>query len=171
MLMAGLIEGIIVGYFQWRVLKVKFRAVSRSRWIFLTALGAVIAWFLGVLPSIMMSQGSSEIPPSDAEPPLVVMALLGGLMGGVLGALWGGLQLIELRKHIQSSKKWILANALGWLVGLAIIMLAASWPDEATSWQTILLLGVVSGLLAGLSVGAITGWFLIRLEQSKEPGG
>ena len=170
MLVAGLIEGTIVGYFQWRVLKLKFGAIPKSRWIFLTALGAVIAWFLGMLPSIFLAQSSSESMPSDVAPPLVAILILRGAMGAALGTLWGGLQWMELRKHVKSAKQWILANALGWFVGLAIIMRAASWPNESIPWQTIALIGVGSGLLAGLGVGAITGWFLIRLEPQRTNG-
>ncbi|MGI9545447.1 MAG: hypothetical protein ACR2MX_19455 [Cyclobacteriaceae bacterium] len=166
MLVAGLIEGTIVGYFQWRVLKLKFGAIPKSRWIFLTAFGAVIAWFLGMLPSMFLSQSSSKSMPTDVTPPLVVIVLLGGMMGAALGALWGGIQWVELRKHVKWAKQWIWANTLGWFVGLAIIMLAATLPNDSTPWQTIVMLGVSSGLLAGISVGAITGWFLIRLEPN-----
>jgi len=50
--------------------------------------------------------------------------------------------------------------------GMVIIFLGASLPTPETRLAVVILIGAVSGLLAGLSVGAITGLFLIRLKST-----
>ena len=84
-------------------------------------------------------------------------------MGIFLGALFGLFQWIELKRHTSRAGLWILANTLGWTAGLAIIFIGASVPSVETELAVTIVIGTVSGLLAGLSVGAITGLFLIRL--------
>jgi hypothetical protein len=61
---------------------------------------------------------------------------------------------------------WIPANALGWAVGMVFIFLGASWPDASTGWPLILLAGGLSGIAGGLSVGVVTGFFLLRIARS-----
>ena len=48
-------EGVVVGWFQWRVLRDVFSTMTRGSWIRATAIGAGIAWTLGMLPSTIMS--------------------------------------------------------------------------------------------------------------------
>ena len=52
------------------------------------------------------------------------------------------------------------------IAGMVIIFLGASLPTPETRLAVVILIGTVSGLLAGLSVGAITGLFLIRLKST-----
>jgi NhaP-type Na+/H+ or K+/H+ antiporter len=86
--------------------------------------------------------------------------------GLILGALFGLFQWFSLRKYADKAYKWIIANALGWGLGLGWIYLFASLPTEESSMVFTVLIGICGGLLAGLSVGAITGLFLIRLEKN-----
>ncbi len=59
----------------------------------------------------------------------------------------------------------ILANAVGWAVALDIIFLAATIPSELWSIIQVGILGMVTGVLAGLSIGAITGIGLIVMTR------
>ena len=85
-------------------------------------------------------------------------------MGLVLGTLFAIFQRLELKRHTSKTSRWILANALGWALGIAIIFLGASIPSVNSVPAVTILIATISGLLVGLSVGAITGLFLIRLE-------
>jgi hypothetical protein len=51
-------------------------------------------------------------------------------------------------------------------IAFVILFLASSLPTEATAAGVVVLLGALAGLLAGLSVGAVTGWFLLSLRAS-----
>jgi hypothetical protein len=110
------------------------------------------------------------IPETSASAEIEVSAVfitsLALISGVVLGALFGGFQWIELRRHTPDAARWVWANLLGWMVGLTIIYLGASLPSTETNLTLIIVIGAASGLLAGLSVGAITGLFLIRLRRA-----
>ena len=67
----------------------------------LLGLGAVIAWFLGSLPSTLIDMGGQEAGTATQEPPFVVVMLLAAGMGLVLGAVLGYPQYRVLRKYVQ----------------------------------------------------------------------
>ncbi len=160
---SGIVEGLITGSLQWMVLREKFAGVRAKNWLFYTALGAVIGWILGMTPpTFLMGQPGSATPPPEFSGPLI--ALLAAGAGVVLGALFGFCQWLELRKHVAQAGRWILANSLAWTIGLAIIYVGASLPEAEAALVTVIIIGTVSGLLAGLAVGAITASFLIKLK-------
>ncbi|MFH1031977.1 MAG: hypothetical protein V1767_05405 [Chloroflexota bacterium] len=163
-ILAGIIEGTVTGSFQWSVLKKRFPGMTVRNWVGLTALGAAIAWILGMIPStFFMPQSASS---ANIEPPLVLIILLAAILGLVLGALFGVFQWFELKKHTTNANRWIWANTFGWAVGMVIIFLGTSIISVDSKLGLVILIGTVSGLLAGLSVGAITGLFLVRFKYS-----
>ena len=162
MMLAGIVEGLITGHFQWSVLKKRFPGIRARNWLALTALGAVIAWMLGMIPSTFFAPEASSAGVVDFSIGQIVLLSAG--MGVVLGALFGVFQWIELKKHAVKAGWWIVANALGWTVGLAIIFTGASQPANEAGMAVAITIGAISGLLAGLAVGAVTGVFLVRME-------
>jgi hypothetical protein len=169
MMFAGLIEGTILGLFQWKVLVRKFDSIPQGEWMYYTILVTVLGWFLGMMPSLFfMPTAPQGIQPNEginfSNPILFILFSL--TTGLILGALFGLFQWFSLRKYADKAYKWIIANALGWGLGLGWIYLFASLPTEESSMFFIVLIGICGGLLAGLSVGAITGLFLIRLEKN-----
>lgn len=162
MLLAGAFEGWLVGRFQAGVLREKLPALSQRDWIRATMLVAVAGWFLGMLPSTLIPHdpNSSAIAPDF---PLWLVALMAIGMGLFAGALFGLAQQRVLRRYLAHSNRWIIANALAWGAGLWWVYVGASWPQGGEPVWLLALLGVGSGLLMGLSVGAITGWFLLRM--------
>ena len=165
MVSAGVIEGAVTGSFQWFVLKNRFVAVRARNWLGVTALGAVIAWLLGVLPSMLFAGQTSATPSTTADLSMWQMALFGALSGVVLGAVFGGFQWLEFRRHAAKAWRWILANSVAWIPGLGIIFVGASVPQAGTSLFIVITIATLSGLLGGLSVGAITGLFLITSKR------
>ncbi|MDD5126791.1 MAG: hypothetical protein PHR43_01640 [Dehalococcoidales bacterium] len=163
MILAGIIEGSVTGAFQWWVLKQRFAILKTRNWLFVTALGAAVAWLLGMLPSTFLSQ------PDTAD--MVKMAvwqtaLLSLGMGIVLGAVFGAFQWLELKKHTPDAARWIPANLLAWMAGLLVIFLGAALPTADTALPVIIAIGAAAGLLGGLAVGAITGLFLVQLRYT-----
>ncbi len=164
MMLAGAAEGWLVGAFQSKVLVEKIPNLSRPAWIRATVAVAVAGWFLGMLPSTLMSgqvTPDNALPP--AEPPLWLVALGAVGMGLVLGAIFGLAQQRVLRRYIGHSNQWIVANSLAWGAGLWWVYLGASWPKGGEPIWILVLSGVVSGLLMGLTVGVVTGWFLGKM--------
>jgi hypothetical protein len=165
MVIAGVIEGTITGLFQWKVLRRKFERLPAKSWVGFTIAGAAVGWLLGMIPSTFLGNqpATSSVPMPEFSAAQV--ALFAALLGIVLGAIFGTFQWIALRKHTLKASRWILANLLGWVPGLAFIFVGASIPTAETGLAVIVILGLASGLLGGLSVGAVTGLFLVRMQN------
>jgi uncharacterized integral membrane protein len=169
MIIAGSLEGLTVGYFQWHVLRGVFPTMKARFWIKPTVLVAALGWFLGMLPSTFFT-ANQETAAAQAQPdlPLVWTIIFAALMGLIVGAIFGAAQWFVLRRFVKNAGLWIIGNAVGWSVALIWIFIAASLPDEETSLANVLILGGIGGLLSGLSVGAVTGYFLLRIFSQKE---
>lgn len=167
MLLAGFIEGFLLGTFQWKALKDKIPLVPKNEWIFYTVLVAVLGWLIGMLPSLFFipqsESVSSEFSMNFDDTFLFAMISIGA--GLVLGAIFGLFQWFVLRKYTLKPYRWIIANSLGWAVGLGWIYLFASLPNEDSNIIINVVYGIIGGFLAGLSVGGITGLFLIRFQE------
>jgi hypothetical protein len=165
MILAGIIEGTITGLFQWSVLKKKFERLPSKSWVGFTIAGAAAGWLLGMLPSAFFYNGPSTSAVPTTELSVAQVALLAPLLGIILGAIFGTFQWLALRKHTLKASRWILANSLGWIPGLAFIFVGASMPTAETGLAVIVILGLISGLLGGLAVGGVTGLFLVRMQS------
>jgi hypothetical protein len=122
------LEGVLVGYAQARVLRATVPAFAPQPWIVATAVGAAIAWTLGMIPSTIVSLFAS--PEAGAEPPPIfdspLQYLLAAGLGLVLGCFLGAPQWRVLRRHAARSGWWVGANALAWAVGMH--GWSAPWP-------------------------------------------
>lgn len=153
----------ILGTLQWKVLKVKFKEIPYNKWVGFTILVAMIGWFIGTVSSLFLIQ-VEEIPDEFLIEPTIYQTLLYATgLGALLGAMFGYFQWLVFRQYALHTFKWIWANALGWAIAMAIIFYFATLPISSTPTSTILLYGGIGGVLAGLSVGAITGLFLNRI--------
>jgi hypothetical protein len=169
MLIAGFFEGLLLGTFQWKALKDKLPSVPQKEWIFYTVLVAVLGWFLGMLPSLFFmptNVKNNQDLNFNFESPLA-FAVLSIITGLILGAVFGLFQWFVLKKYVEKASIWIVANSLGWGLGLGWIYLFASLPNENSNLVVNIIWGFIGGLLAGLSVGSVTGLFLIKLKEKK----
>jgi hypothetical protein len=158
MVAAGAVEGLSLGYFQWRALRSHVSGLPAGRWVGVTALAAAGGWLLGMLPQTLLQSGSMLFQPAIADTFFVVL-----LLGLIAGTMFGAAQAWVLRHLVLHPGRWIAANALGWSVAMLWIFLAATLPDETTPVLNTLALGAGGGLLAGLCLGGITGRWLPRL--------
>jgi hypothetical protein len=171
--LGGAIEGLAIGWFQWSVLHPWLPRLSRRRWVGVTLAVAVAGWFLGMLPStvVSMSTGpSSTGAPSSTGPPPWVMPVLGVASGLVAGAIFGAAQAWALRGHVLRPRLWVLANSLGWAAAMAVIFTGSSLPAAGWPLAALLALGAVTGVLAGLAIGGVTGLFLPGLDDRAPRG-
>jgi hypothetical protein len=97
-----------------------------------------------------------------------VLIALGILAGVLLLATIGVAQWLVLRRHIARSGSWVLANALAWIAGLAVVFAAIRVaPPDAPVLMAVF--GVAGGLGMGLTVALVTGLFLVRLLDRVRP--
>ena len=149
-------EGAVLGWFQVRVMKRVLPRVRKAQWIRNTALAAAFAWALGMLgPTLDEVIGipvGLQIAISVMAAPAILLSI-------------GGAQALALRGLVGRPGIWIIANALGWLVGLPwTFVLPALLPESSPVWLFALFFAM-GGVLMGLSAGALTGAFLPRLGQ------
>lgn len=173
MLVAGAIEGSLLGYFQWRILREKFTRLPRKEWMLYTITVAVLGWLLGMLPSLFIFTGNNTSPELTSGPDFSnpwIFALMSISAGLILGGMFGLFQWFSLKKYSRYSYPWIIANAIGWAFGLGWIYLFASLPSATTTVVFNIFMGVTGGLLAGVSVGAVTGYVLIyQIKEDSTP--
>ncbi len=65
MILLGAFEGLAIALAQWLVLRQIIRRIALRVWIVATLIGAIIAWFLGMLPSAIayLTNSATETPP------------------------------------------------------------------------------------------------------------
>jgi hypothetical protein len=153
---AGAAEGAILGWAQARVLRRVLVDLSPTRWVALTAVGAAVAWLLGMLPSTLRGMWSQWSPLAAGAAGIVLAILLLSSIGVV--------QWWELRRHLQRAGRWVGGNAIGWLLGLIAFFAVTSplWrPGQGPS--IVAAIGILGGLVMAFVVAAVTGLTLVRL--------
>lgn len=161
---SGAVEATFVGLAQWWAMRPSFPSIGKFEWWRGTFIGALIAYVLGYLPSTIMSMGEATASSAPvAEPPQWIVLLLAAGMGAVGGAVLSFAQWLVLRSKVQGAGIWIPANMLAWLFGMPVIFWGIDMAFKMSElWQSaVLMAGTL--LVAGAIVGAIHGFFLIRL--------
>jgi hypothetical protein len=156
LLAAGAVEGAVLGWGQAIVLRRVLPGFAVRRWVVLTSVAAVLAYALGLAPSVF-ARFWAGWPPGLLVP---VAALLGLVLLNSIGmAQW-----TVLRRLVPGAWRWIVVTAVAWLGGL-VVFLGISAPLWHPGQALAATLGV--GLLAGLSMAvtmaAITGLAVRRL--------
>ena len=168
MIATGAFEGAVVGYFQANILQTKITYFNPRRWIFATMIGALTAWVLGTIPSLVMAFAENSQNTHPKEMSEIMMGFSAAGMGFALGIVLSFPQWIELRRYVKGAGWWIFANALAWTIGMPQLFAAPGIIGEGLPvWQIafVILAAIVS---AGASVGAIHGLFLIWLLKKGE---
>lgn len=154
--MAGTIEGTILGLAQAYVLRNVLPAVGTLDWVKATAGGAAIAWVIGSLPFILGERLMSWHP-----------VLLGALGLTLLGSM-GLLQWRVLRRHVRDAGWWVAATAGSWLVALGVFTGVTSplWQEGQPGWL-VAVIGLLGGAGMAATVAALTGLVLQRLVEGR----
>lgn len=163
MLFAGAIEGFVLGSFQWRVLREKFPAMPARQWVGYTVAVAMLGWLMGMIPPLFFMGQNAQTGVENPEPALIIVIVGAMALGLIFGAIFGMVQWLVFQRYAKESVQWVTGNSLGWGLAMIWIFLAATLPDETTPVWLIIAGGVLSGILAGLSVGAITGIYLKKI--------
>lgn len=170
--LGALLEGALIGVAQGRVLREGVAAFPVGRWMRATAIGATLAWTLGMLPSTVIALLQTPLADAPAsppvEPPAWLQYSLAAVMGFVLGPILAFAQWRVLRVYAPRAGRWLLANALAWVAGMPLVFLgmdAVPWSGGAFAIASAVLAVCA---FAGAVVGAIHGLWLLRLLPMRE---
>ena len=131
-LLGIVLEGVVVGWAQGMALRSRLPLSVRD-WTIATAVGAGIAWLLGMVPSTIIALhelGAPVEPAVAAAPPELAPWLqysLAAAMGLALGPVLAIAQVQVLKRHIPRPYGWLWANAIAWAVGMPIIFAGMEW--------------------------------------------
>jgi hypothetical protein len=155
LVLAGFVEGAVLGWFEVHVLRSRLPGVSIRRWVLFTGAAAAGAWTLGLLPSA----GSAW-----QEWPAAAQIAAGITVGLVLLASIGFAQWIELRHHIPRAWRWIAGSAAAWAAALGVFMAVATplWQPGQDLWLSALI-GIWAAVLMAVTMAVVTGLVMVRL--------
>lgn len=153
MLVAGAVEGAVLGSAQAAVLAHVLPGLRRRRWVLLTSLGAVLAYaaaFLGVHTADVASGASRIVVPV--------------ICGAVVLVSLGSTQVLELDHHLRRAGRWVAITAGAWMVALGVFLAIATplW-HEGQAATAAVAVGVAAAAAMAYAQAALTGWGLCRL--------
>lgn len=150
MILAGTCEGVLLGLGQW--IGFGRSIVPRAAWVGATAMGAAIAWSIGMLPS------STDM---DFSAPFTLPLVI--FLGSVLLLSIPTLQWMVLRRFGRRSVWWIPVNVGAWATGILWTLAPSPIVDETTPGLAVLGIYVLSGILMAATVAALSGVAAHRL--------
>jgi hypothetical protein len=153
----GLVEGSALGWAQSHVLARIAPALDRSRYVLATVAVAGLGWAAASAPAVL--GGGSD----DTQPPLALVLLGAAGLGLAMGPVLGAAQAAALRGAVAHPWRWVLANTTAWPVAMVVIFLGATAPEASWPVWSVLVLGTVTGGVAGGLLGVVSGWFLPSL--------
>jgi hypothetical protein len=155
LVLAGLVEGAVLGWFQARVLRTRLPAVSVRRWVLFTAAAAVVAWTVALLT---FSNEGWQGWPAPAQ------AATGTLAAAVILVSIGLGQWLELRHHVPRAWRWVAGSAAAWAVGLGVFMAVATplWQPGQEVWL-VAAIGIGAAILMAAAMAVVTGLVMVRL--------
>ncbi|MBF2073999.1 MAG: hypothetical protein IGS50_09600 [Synechococcales cyanobacterium C42_A2020_086] len=159
----GVIEGTIVGWAQGSVLRRAIAGISRRAWVMATVVGAVIAWFLGSLPMLLISFSNGDSSRAIEEPPQAIGLLLAAGLGLVAGLILSAAQWLVLRRYVAKAWWWLPANAVAWAAGMPLLFAGIDLAQTQGSIVGGVIVMAVCIAITGAVVGAIHGVILIAL--------
>jgi hypothetical protein len=171
-LLGVLLEGLVVGWAQERVLG-GVVPIRRGSWVLATSIGALLAWLVGMVPSTVLALGATS-QPNDVigEPSPGVRFLLAIGLGLVTGPLLGAAQGVVLQRSIPGAWRWLVANAAGWAAGMPVIFAGMDLVPWQGSRGSVAISIYLVTAIAGAVVGTIQGRFLTALVGSaRAPAG
>jgi hypothetical protein len=155
-LLVGSVEGTTLATGQWLLLRRCIPALRWRSWAGATAIGGAIPWALG------MALGTSL----EAAPPAWLIGVGFVVTGLVFGGILGACQAFVLRRHLPLAGRWIAANALGWMVGLAATYAASALIDEQSPIVLAVVLALAAGAAMALLPALLTGLVLQHASTS-----
>jgi hypothetical protein len=165
LVLAGGVEGALLGWFQARVLRGAIDGFPVARWTAVTAAAAALAWAIGLTPSLT-SEWLSGLPVWALVPLVAVGSVV--LLLSIGAAQW-----TVLRGLALNAGRWVWGTALAWLAAIGVFIAVATplW-QPGQDVAIVVLIGVLGGLLMAATVAALTGLLVVRVvDGSHRPTG
>lgn len=166
----GLVEGTALGALQAGALAERLGRRGRHAWFGVTLALAGVGWAAGSAPATLAGDDSTA-----SSPPLAVILTGAAGIGLLMGALLGAAQAWVLARRAEHPAthpgRWVLASALGWTAAMVAIFAGAATVGADWPWPVVVVLGGVTGALAGLCLGLVTAPFLARLDGTRQDQG
>lgn len=174
LLLAGTTVGIGIGWAQGLVVAEYFRKRTRDvdwavfvfGWLFLSAISGTVGWILILLIRGLMVSADTGLR-FNIEIPVL------GFAGG--GAVFGMGQWLAFRRGVWIALWWILANAVGWSIGVYATLRVAARIHRSNSpelnWSFFNFSELIAGSLGIAIFAIITGMTLILLLRKPSVAG
>jgi len=155
----GLVEGVALGTLQASGLRRWLPAFNPRSWILITTLVAGLGWASATVPT-QLAQAERL-----AEPPRGIVIIGGLAIGALMGSVLGAAQATVLHGVVPHPWRWIWISTVAWTPAVGIIFVGAALPR--VDWPVPLTLGVaaLTGVSAGVVLGAVSGGFWPLLEE------
>lgn len=167
LLIAGIVEGFITGYIQWKSLSKVVLHIKAKTWIITTTIATIISWLLILPPSVMFISILSKISAINTYYSVLYIGLAGIAFGGLIGIM----QFFIIKKHYNRPLVWIFANVVGWIISFLIVYKSLLLFKDSTSFVYNLMLIIGSCILSGLLQGIVAGTalhFLMSVRKGDE---
>lgn len=160
LLLAGALEGALLGAAQALVLRTRLPQLRRTAWTVCTIAGAIVAYGAGFAPSALWPAWAQWTWPAQAALLLTASATL---LLSVGTAQW-----IELRRHLAHVGWWIPGTAAAWLLALsAFLAIAMPLWHEGQETGAAVLIGVIAGVAMAAVMATATGLVLAALMRTR----
>lgn len=176
-ILAGLLQGLIMGEWQYRALVQKIPKINKTKWLALTASTTVFIWVCVIIfpqlknYSLVSMQESVQNQTKvlyQVQPNLVaIYNLIISFFGGIfLGYILSFVQWTELSKHTKASFRWIYYHALAWGAGLGFIATLISTLSYSSVLAFIIKIAIVY-LIGSFLISAISLFAVLYLKSTK----
>ncbi|MGB6297015.1 MAG: hypothetical protein WBF90_12645 [Rivularia sp. (in: cyanobacteria)] len=160
LLLLGTLEGLLLGFAQWLVLRRHIRYAGY--WILFTTAGVLISWFMGLTVSAVIGLFYAANLHQKITTLIEEVALLGAAVGTVIGyAQW-----LILKTVSKQAIWWVFANALAWTLGVVVAFIGAGIETPFFNIHASLI-AIATGGLMGIVISSITGIFLVWLLKPR----
>jgi hypothetical protein len=175
MVFSGLVQGFVLGWFQWSALRHKFTLLRLRDWLSYTIIAAVICWIFGMIPllynndfeentvkkevvakdekvntdkkdSTLENTKVEKIKEEESENRFDLITTL--LLGFSIGSIFGLFQWLALRSHSKRAFLWIISNMISWMLAMVLVF----WAYSIT--EPVLPIPLIVGALAAALVSA-----------------
>lgn len=150
---AGIAEGLVLGYIQWKALSKIVPDLTQLQWIFVTAFSVLAGWLFILPPGIMFIAFLSEISLISTNSSYLYTMVVGAAFGGLIGFP----QFLVIRKYFKNAAIWIVSNTVGWMLSFLIVYTALLLFNYTTTTAQNFLLITLACVFSGLTQGFVTG--------------
>jgi hypothetical protein len=169
LIIAGAVEGFIIGYIQWKSLSKLVIDFKPSPWILTTIISTVVGWLLVLPPAILFISFLTKFSLLDNYYSILYIIAVGLAYGGIVGIP----QYFIIKKFYRNAIVWIFANTLGWMLSFLIVSASFSIFNYFSVFIYNSVLMVAACVLSGFVQGIVTGMSLhfsmfLRKEHSRK---